>query len=265
MKIVLFRHGHSLANQESRIVSSLENGTRTTGGPEGTGFGLSDKGNQEVEESAESLVNHILSTIEPSMHTWVRILTSPFLRTRETAAIVDKVLRTAFAAHTHRHEHPAASPSTPSANKSTVSMEVIPKEIHDLRERFFGEFEMEMPSDELYARVWHEDASDPFHDRFGVESVAEVTKRMTAVVRDQEFAEKKRLERPYESDEELLVAKQTKIWTILVSHGDSLQILQAAMRGWSGDRHRQVDHLNTANWRIVQWCEELAEAHPLIR
>jgi len=50
MKFILFRHGHSLANQESRIVSSLENGTRTTGGPEGTGFGLSPKGKQEVDK-----------------------------------------------------------------------------------------------------------------------------------------------------------------------------------------------------------------------
>lgn len=50
MKFVLFRHGHSLANQESRIVSSLENGTRADGGPEGTGFGLSSKGRLEVVE-----------------------------------------------------------------------------------------------------------------------------------------------------------------------------------------------------------------------
>lgn len=48
MKFILFRHGHSLANQESRIVSSLEHGTKTNGGPLGTGFGLSDKGKQEV-------------------------------------------------------------------------------------------------------------------------------------------------------------------------------------------------------------------------
>lgn len=50
MKFVLFRHGHSLANQESRIISSLDNGTRTDGGPEGTGFGLSSKGRLEVAQ-----------------------------------------------------------------------------------------------------------------------------------------------------------------------------------------------------------------------
>lgn len=48
MKFILFRHGHSLANQESRIVSSIEHGTKMTGGPLGTGFGLSDIGKQEV-------------------------------------------------------------------------------------------------------------------------------------------------------------------------------------------------------------------------
>ncbi|KAI1291517.1 hypothetical protein EDD11_008903 [Mortierella claussenii] len=219
MKVILFRHGHSLANQESRIVSSLENGTRTTGGPEDTGFGLSQQGKQEVVE--------------------IRILTSPFQRTRQTAGIIDQVLR---------------DTSISSKDKIVVmGQEQEPEQITGLRERFFGEFEMQTPSDDLYAKVWKEDAHNPFHELFGVESVAQVTKRMTEVIRDQETKERGQRKPP----------QLAETWIVVVSHGDSLQILQAAMRGWSGDRHRQIDHLNTANWRDVQWCEALAVAHTL--
>ncbi|KAG0031047.1 hypothetical protein BGZ81_001834 [Podila clonocystis] len=125
----------------------------------------------------------------------------------------------------------------------------LPEQELDLRERFFGEFEMQTPSDDLYTAVWKQDAVDPFHDKFGVESVAMVTQRTTRVIRNEEQKD----EGAKEDMEETFV--------ILVSHGDALQILQTAMRGWSGDRHRQLEHLNTANWREVEWCPELAKVH----
>ncbi|KAG0244092.1 histidine phosphatase superfamily [Mortierella sp. GBAus27b] len=244
MKFILFRHGHSLANQESRIVSSFENGTRATGGPEGTGYGLSAQGKQEVEKSAQSLSEHILASLHPGQRVSIRILTSPFQRTRQTASIINNVLRKAI-------EHV----------KSDILVEgEEPEMIQDLRERFFGEFEMKTPSDGLYAQVWREDAYNPFHEKFGVESVAAVTKRMTGVVRDQEDKEP-RLSPDSRQDTTTTEPNDTMTWIILVSHGDSLQILQTAMRGWSGDRHRQVEHLNTAEWRNVHWCQELAGAH----
>lgn len=120
----------------------------------------------------------------------------------------------------------------------------------DLRERFFGEFEMQTPSDHLYNRVWAADAQNPFHELFEVESVVDVTKRVTAVIRAQEERQ--------EDDEG---KEDEEVWVILVSHGDSLQILQTAMRGWSGDRHRQLEHLETAHWRVVEWCPELQVPH----
>lgn len=121
-----------------------------------------------------------------------------------------------------------------------------PVQVLDLRERFFGEFEMQTPSDDLYTTVWNQDAVDPFHQMFGVESVATVTQRTTGVVR---------------SEEQKAEEEGAETFLILVSHGDALQILQTAMRGWSGDQHRQLEHLNTASWREVKWCPELAEAH----
>ncbi|KAK3816018.1 MAG: histidine phosphatase superfamily [Benniella sp.] len=262
MKFVLFRHGHSLANQESRIVSSLENGTRTTGGPEGTGFGLSSKGKQEVEESAQSLSEHIVASLLPGRRVQIRILASPFRRTRDTALIINHVLRKSVN-KIHHERGPEA--------ESSVQMEGNePEEVQDLRERFFGEFEMKSPSDELYAQVWREDAYNAFHQKFGVESVADVTERMTGVVREQEAKEQKQrvnASRATSQDATTTPATataettQSETWVIIVSHGDSLQILQTAMRGWSGDRHRQIEHLNTAEWRIVEWCKELAGAH----
>ncbi|KAG0081196.1 hypothetical protein BGZ93_003439 [Podila epicladia] len=228
MKFILFRHGHSLANQESRIVSSLEHGTKTTGGPLGTGFGLSDRGKQEVRISAASLADHIKSySTYTKKQPQVRILTSPFKRTLETANLIHKTLQTSF-------------------NTEQIP---LPEQAVDLRERFFGQFEMQTPSDDLYTTVWNQDAVNPFHEKFGVESVAMVTQRTTGVVRSEE-----------QKDEE---AKEDveETFVILVSHGDALQILQTAMRGWSGDRHRQLEHLNTASWRALEWCPELAEAH----
>ncbi|KAF8951273.1 hypothetical protein CPC16_007123 [Podila verticillata] len=223
MKFILFRHGHSLANQESRIVSSLEHGTKKNGGPLGTGFGLSDKGKQEVHLSATSLADHIKSySTSTKKQTQVSILASPFKRTLETANLIHDTLQTSLDMH------------IPS-----------PVQVLDLRERFFGEFEMQTPSDDLYTAVWNQDAIDPFHQKFGVESVATVTQRTTGVVRS----------------EEQKVEEGAETFVILVSHGDALQILQTAMRGWSGDRHRQLEHLNTASWREVKWCPELAEVH----
>ncbi|KAG0004315.1 hypothetical protein BGZ65_000580 [Modicella reniformis] len=267
MKFILFRHGHSLANQESRIVSSLENGTQTSGGPEGTGFGLSARGKQEVAESAQSLLQYVLASSHPGQRVKVHILTSPFQRTRQTSLIIDSVLRataldkqcpTVLNLHTPLIE-----------SKVEIEGEEEPEHVCDLRERFFGDFEMKTPSDELYAQVWHEDAKNPFHEIFGVESVAAVTNRMTGVVRDQE-AKRKETKKQRRLDTKAILQdtatadpemETEETWIVLVSHGDSLQILQAAMRGWSGDRHRQVEHLNTAEWRNVEWCKELAEAH----
>lgn len=110
---------------------------------------------------------------------------------------------------------------------------------------------MRTPSDDLYNQVWAADAQNPFHELFGVESVVDVTRRVTGVIRSQE-------ERQEERQEE---QEGEEVWVVLVSHGDSLQILQTAMRGWSGDRHRQLEHLETANWRVVEWCPELQAAH----
>ncbi|KAG0287767.1 hypothetical protein BGZ96_008353 [Linnemannia gamsii] len=191
--------------------------------------------------TAKSLAEHIKSSHQTlQKRARVRILTSPFQRTLNTASIIKTQFRTSFSSS------PATTTTTPEITLE-AGLYVTP----DLRERFFGEFEMQTPSDHLYNRVWAADAQDPFHELFDVESVADVTKRVTAVIRAQEGRQ--------EDDEGK--EEEEEVWVVLVSHGDSLQILQTAMRGWSGDRHRQLEHLETANWRVVEWCPELQAAH----
>ncbi|GJJ71108.1 hypothetical protein EMPS_03458 [Entomortierella parvispora] len=231
LEFVLFRHGHSLANLESRVVSSLEHGTKKTGGPFGTGFGLSDRGRGEVKESVASLLEYILQSTSSGTTSQIRIVASPFLRTQHTAHLI----------------HESIQQKSLEFDQLTVKGEIETDK--DLRERFFGEFELATPSDNIYDQVWIEDSRNPFHRSFGVESVNEVTERATGVVRR------------VESEEQTGQESAVKTWVILVSHGDALQILQTAMKGWSGDRHREVEHLNTANWRHVAWCDSLKDAH----
>ena len=100
-----------------------------------------------------------------------------------------------------------------------------------LRERCFGEWEGS--ATENYARVWAADETDAAHARGGVEPVAAVLDRMTAFVVD--------LDRRYSGRD-----------IVLVSHGDTLQILQAAFLRMSPTRHRSLPGLETAEIRRLR-------------
>lgn len=154
-------------------------------------WGLSEQGRIEVEESliACGLLDRNC-----------RIFSSDFRRARETAAIAQRVLGS---------NHPVATDPR-------------------LRERFFGNFEMQ-PND-AYARVWREDAADPDSEVDRVESANRVTLRVTSLIVD--------LERDFAGQEFLLV-----------SHGDSLQLLLTAFAGQDAARHREIEHLDTAEIR----------------
>jgi probable phosphoglycerate mutase len=106
-----------------------------------------------------------------------------------------------------------------------------------LRERSFGD--LEGTSVANYARVWTADGADGDHGRDGVEPAADVLDRTTALVAD--------LERRYSGRD-----------ILLVSHGDTLQILQAGFLRMDPAKHRSVPHLDTAQIRELR----LAEASP---
>jgi broad specificity phosphatase PhoE len=101
-----------------------------------------------------------------------------------------------------------------------------------LRERGFGDYEL-MPN-ENYAVVWKSDRIDPRHTESSVESAAAVQARTLELVK--------------ELDSRFPCRK-----IVLVSHGDALQILETGMRGISPAAHRDLEHLQTAEIRPLDF------------
>ena len=105
------------------------------------------------------------------------------------------------------------------------------KEIHysiNLRERFFGDHELKDNS--FYQAIWNDDALDSSHTINNVESADAVMERTSSLI--------VRLEDDF--NEEVF---------LLVSHGDALQILQAAFGKIPPSLHRSLPHLETAEIR----------------
>lgn len=99
-----------------------------------------------------------------------------------------------------------------------------------LRERNFGNLERD--SAEYYARVWQRDGHNPDHHEAGVESVNEVLDRTTRLVA------------------RVIKAHSIKKKNILlVSHGDTLQILETGFRKMNPGMHRTLEPLKTAELR----------------
>jgi broad specificity phosphatase PhoE len=136
------------------------------------------------------------------------IFSSDFARARQTAEIVRAHL------------------DAPEVNLATA-----------LRERCFGDWEGSATDN--YARVWAADETDPEQVGSGVEPVAAVLDRTTALIVD--------LERRYSGRH-----------ILLVSHGDTLQILQAAFLRLSPTRHRRLPALRTAEIRQLRLEERAA-------
>lgn len=101
----------------------------------------------------------------------------------------------------------------------------------ELRERCFGEWEGS--GTDNYARVWAADETDSAQDGTGVEPVAAVLDRTTALIVD--------LERRHSGRH-----------ILLVSHGDTLQILQAGFLRMSAARHRSLPALQLAEMRQLR-------------
>jgi glucosyl-3-phosphoglycerate phosphatase len=103
-----------------------------------------------------------------------------------------------------------------------------------LRERRFGQWEGSATSS--YARVWAADETDPGHADGSVEPAAAVLDRATAFIAE--------LERRHRGRD-----------ILLVSHGDTLQILQAGFLRVDPSRHRSLPHLATAEIRSLHLAQ----------
>lgn len=99
-----------------------------------------------------------------------------------------------------------------------------------LRERFFGKFEL-TPSDN-YKIVWSDDLKDQQNIHNQVETVDAVFKRVLLCLGE--------IEENFDGKN-----------ILMVSHGDTLQILSAYFKGWPPYRHREVEHLGVAEIRKV--------------
>lgn len=103
-----------------------------------------------------------------------------------------------------------------------------------LRERCFGDWEGSPAAN--YARVWTADEASAGNTDGHVESAAAVLDRSTAFVVE--------LERRYSGRD-----------ILLVSHGDTLQILQAGFLRMDPSRHRRLPDLATAEIRRLRLGE----------
>ncbi len=158
------RHGESEANVAGIIMSNPERGCN--------GYGLTENGRLQVKKSASNCSDLKLT----------RIITSDFLRARETAEIVAKMYQ-------------------------------LPAPVLDtgLRERWFGEYDGE--ADSHYRDVWSQDELAEQGNYKQVENVGSVLKRGLSVI--------SRLENKF-SNEVLLVVSHGDMLQILRTAFDGL-------------------------------------------
>lgn len=206
--------GQSLANISQIISSDPEISTKE--------HGLSDLGKEQVSSSANKFVQEYKSGCYERYHS-VAIFSSDFTRARETAFIFADTLRNAGIPLYY--------------NDSFCGSGV--KQITQLRERFFGDFNGK--SDSNYGDVWKMDKNDADHTEFNCESVNSVVERTSKLITaiDEEICSA--------AEKRDGLGKPCKV--ILVAHGDVLQILQTAFLKKDGSVHRSLDHLETAGLR----------------
>ena len=105
-----------------------------------------------------------------------------------------------------------------------------------LRERFFGEWDG--TGTENYARVWSADEKHAVQQQYSVETVESVAKRTTKFIQTLENRHKNKS-------------------ILLVSHGDTLQILMTAFSGACLSTHRKMNAIKTAEIRALLHPEQI--------
>ena len=146
-----------------------------------------------LTEQGREQVRHTFR--QTSLPTPVVIVSSPFLRAVQTAEIAADHL-----------------------GVSTVTQD------DRLRERWFGEFEL--TKDTNYQKVWGQDAIDPTHTQWQVESTAEVAERLADLYT-------------------ALNDRYPKHAILLVAHGDMASTLLCWAQGEDLRHHREIGSLAT--------------------
>lgn len=218
-RVFAMRHGESVPSSQQRICSSMTAGIDPRNG-------LTHQGRRESAAAGRAWIAAHGAEIRAA---WQRgdllILSSPFSRSRETAEVLVATLqqwRRSLA------EVPGEAPALP------IRIEAA------LRERDFGRFEGQGPSGPIYRKIWDADARDPNASPGGVESASAVQRRVGALIA--------RLEREARGRPGRL--------TVLVSHGDTLKILQTHAQGQSAAAHQNptlVAPFQTGEIRELRW------------
>ena len=160
----------------------------------GEAYGLTDAGCSQV------LVSVIAARADGTLPTSCGVVSSPLLRARETAVIAAEALGT------------------------TVRVDAR------LAERGFGEFEL--GPDEHYERIWAEDRANPAHERWGVESVTSILRRVTTLLHE-------------------LQSSDAAAAFLLCTHGDVASVLLCATQGLPLAKHRDVGAMANGEVRRI--------------
>lgn len=191
----VMRHGESVPNVEGRLCSSMGCGTDLKSG-------ITEKGKGQVKEA-------IQEWLSKNKERKIVIVTSPFSRTLGTTEIIEAELKKAGA---------------------TV---VIQKDKR-LIERYFGMYEGNPYSDELWKKVSKSDSSNPKKAPFQIEPLAKVESRMTKVV---QALEKNN--------------PQNQIY-FLISHGDPLAVIQSTFEGKPLNQYHLIPRFKNAEIRELK-------------
>jgi probable phosphoglycerate mutase len=144
---LVLRHGRSAANDQHLIVSHAVNAIK--------GYGITPDGRVAVAASAKRA-----QTLGWAIDQQTCIVSSPFLRARESAQVVADLLDV------------------------DISLD------DRLRERDFGDLELQ--EDRLYQDVWDADSKNPAHQNWGVESLLMVASRILDIINDIELGSSQR-------------------------------------------------------------------------
>ncbi len=212
------RHGESVPSSQKRVCSSMEAGVDPANG-------LTEKGREEVVKNTTAWIEANQELIAKYLQKdKLVIVSSPFSRTKESAEIVADTIQVKF-----KKKLPKAL-----RGNGALKQRIVIEE--DLRERYFGKFEGQGNSDEVYKKVWVEDTKNPGHGKWKVESANAVQARATQVISKLEEDSK---------------ANGGKLF-LLVAHGDTLKITQTGFQKQSASAHcdpKQVPKFQTAEIR----------------
>lgn len=254
VELYVLRHGRSLANEANLIVSSLDNGMLPQ-------YGLAPAGKEQAAAAGRQLAAAVAARDDDdaagAAAAVVHFYASPFSRTVETAAIAAEAFEQALeqeraspaAAGARRAGPPEKAPSPAAAGARLAGP---PETEPALRERWFGTA-LELEHHDGYSPAWENDARDPTSRPPGEgdgESVAEVAARAAGLLA-------RLAERHGGNDGEASAAAAGVAVVVLVSHGDTLSILQAAANGEPLQEHRRFG-LGTAELKRVGPLAEAA-------